>query len=106
MIKITSRIVPYPIKAITIWPFVIFRNKTLTGDPVLLNHEQIHLEQQKEILVIPFFILYIIQYIINLIKGQCPYLAYKGIAAEKEAFDNEKDLEYLSTRKRYQWIRS
>ena len=106
MISIVCKYIPRPIKAITIWPFVFFRTKKLSQDIRVINHERIHLEQQKETLVIPFFILYVIQYIANLIKGDGPYSAYRNTSAEVEAHNNEHNENYLSTRKRYRWLKN
>lgn len=56
----------------------------------LINHEKIHLRQQLELLVIPFYIWYLIALYR---KG------YMGISFEKEAYANDHNLAYLKTRK-------
>ena len=56
------------IGGITLWPFIILREKyrgktnywKLKAQRII-NHESIHIEQQKELLVIPFYILYVLQ---------------------------------------------
>ena len=57
-----------------------------------INHESIHFEQQKELLFIGFFIIYLIEF---LFKG------YYNVSFEIEASENEEDLNYLSRRKHY-----
>ena len=52
---------------ITIFPF-IFIGKQYKNRPNLINHERIHFQQQIELLVLPFFILYFGNYLINLFK--------------------------------------
>ena len=54
-----------PVAAITLYPFIICIDKE---DKILINHESIHLKQQRELLVIPFFIIYLIHWMINLVK--------------------------------------
>jgi hypothetical protein len=85
---------------LTIFPF-IFLNSKLSEErrKVLLNHEKIHIRQQIELLVIPFFIFYTINYFINLIRYRNHKNAYRNIVFEKEAFIKEKEMDYLSKRK-------
>tara|TARA_R110000822_G_scaffold161_1_gene724 strand:- start:27820 stop:28191 length:372 start_codon:yes stop_codon:yes gene_type:complete len=98
------------IGGITLWPFIILREKyrgktnywKLRAQRII-NHETIHIEQQKELLVIPFYVLYILEYVIKL-----PFYgkkAYYNISFEREAYSNELNKEYLSQRKRYAWIK-
>lgn len=77
-------------------------------DDEMINHESIHSKQIFEMLVIFFYIWYIIEWFIKLFKygdsdedGRGD--AYHNISFEREAYDNEKDLEYLNKRKPYSW---
>jgi hypothetical protein len=90
--------------AMALFPFIILRHKQQLTDQVLINHEKIHLRQQVELLIVPFYILYSINYLINLLKYKNHYEAYFNISFEKEAYKHEKDLNYLSQRKWYNWI--
>jgi hypothetical protein len=63
-----------------------------------INHEKIHSAQMKELLYIPFYILYLIEWIIRLFVNNN---AYKNISFEREAYANQKNLDYLKTRKHY-----
>ena len=81
-------------KAMCLWPFIFVRNEVNFND-IDLNHEKIHWRQQIELLVIPFYIIYLIEWIF---KG------YKNISFEKEAYSNEDNLDYLKERKCFaQW---
>lgn len=64
----------------------------------LINHEKIHLKQQIEMLVLPFFLWYVIEYVIRFIQYKNLHLAYKNISFEREAYENEKDLYFLKQR--------
>ena len=83
------------------WPFVFVRSKKQLEDPVFLNHERIHMRQQAELLIIPFFLWYGLEYLIRLIQYKNWYLAYRNISFEREAHENEKDLGYLERRKSF-----
>ena len=89
----------YPPRAIALFPFVLVATKRDKYDKVLINHEKIHLYQQLEMLIIPFYLLYLGHYFIGLIKLKKYYPAYMNIVFEREAYRNEWNLEYLKNRK-------
>ena len=64
-----------------------------------MNHEMILIHQQREMLVVFFYIVYLFEYFIGLIKLKNDYLAYKNLSFEREAFDNEDNQNYLDKRK-------
>ncbi len=66
---------------------------------LLLNHERIHIRQQVELLVLPFYLFYIFNYLFNLIRYANHDKAYRNIIFEKEAFANEGNMDYLRKRK-------
>lgn len=69
----------------------------------MVNHESIHFEQEKELGFIFFYILYLLEWLIKLLFfGRN---SYRHISFEQEAYENEKDLDYLKSRKRYTWIK-
>lgn len=104
MIKIIS---PFLIRVLTgnfaramaVYPFVIFKEKELITDPIILNHERIHLRQQLELLLLLFYILYLMEYLMGRFKGLNHDTAYHRIRFEQEAYEHEADLSYLKTRK-------
>ena len=75
-------------------------------DATELNHELIHAAQQKELLYIPFFIWYGIEWVILRLKYKSWMEAYYHIRFEQEAYRHERDHQYLSHRKhyRYKWF--
>ena len=89
------------IRAITLWPFIIYKDK---ADEVSLNHERIHIEQQKELWVIGFYALYVYYWLKNMVVFRLnPYEAYKTIPFEYEAYYNQENMEYTATRERFGW---
>lgn len=83
------------IRALAFFPFIIIPKSTVIDDE-LINHERIHLKQQLELLIIPFYVWYLIAL---WRKG------YYGISFEREAHLNDGDLEYLKKRKPYSFIK-
>jgi len=90
---------------ITLWPFIILKDKDAAENKVLLNHEKIHLRQQIEMLVLPFYIWYLTEYLVRLIKYRNRYQAYRNISFEREAYNYEKHAEYLTQRKFWSFLK-
>lgn len=101
MILISKYIVPKGYLGITLFPFMVLKTKSLKENKVLINHEKIHLKQQLELLIIPFFIMYTLEFLFRLIQFRNWDLAYRNISFEREAYTNEKDLDYLKSRPKY-----
>ena len=70
-----------------------------------INHEAIHTAQMKEMLYVFFYLWYGIEYLIiwvtNLFKSQHDH--YHEVSFEEEAYANQKNFQYLDTRKHYAW---
>lgn len=80
---------------VAFYPFIFIDPEVKITDE-LVNHERIHLRQQLELLVIPFYIWYMVEFFR---KG------YRNISFEREAYGNEKDLGYLGKRKPFSFWR-
>ena len=65
------------------------------------NHEAIHTEQMKELLYIGFYILYLTECVLHLVRLRNANAAYHAISFEREAYKHENDMEYLETRKMF-----
>ena len=98
MILVVKYLLPKGYLGLTIFPFILIKNRNLKHDDVLINHEKIHLRQQLELLIIPFFLIYILEFIIRLIQYRNWNSAYKNISFEREAYRHEKDPDYLKSR--------
>ncbi|NNF18943.1 MAG: hypothetical protein HKN61_04140 [Flavobacteriaceae bacterium] len=90
---------------LSLWPLIILKADALREDSVLINHEKIHLRQQQELLIIPFYLLYFTEWLIRLMYYRNAYHAYKNLSFEKEAYHNEANLDYLKTRKPFTFIK-
>ncbi len=70
----------------------------------IINHEKIHFRQQVEMLFVLQWLLYVLFYFINRLKGMNHDKAYRNNPFEKEAFANDWDLNYLKKRKFLSWL--
>ncbi len=105
MIVIIRRLFYRNYVGLSLWPFIILKEDHLKDDIYLLNHERIHLRQQIELLVIPFYFFYILEWVIRCCYYFNGYKAYQNISFEREAFRHEKDLDYLQKRKAFSFLR-
>ena len=74
-------------------------------DKYVVNHERIHTRQQKELLFIPFYLIYILEWLVRLVQYRNQEKAYMNISFEREAYKYGHDLKYLEQRKPYAWIK-
>ncbi len=95
------------IAGISLFPFIILREyrKGTERGKILVNHETIHFWQTIELGIVGFYVLYLWYYLFNLIKYKSTMKAYKQIPFEIEARGNEKNLNYIKTRKFYSWTK-
>ena len=78
---------------VTIYPFIFIKYPKEETRQTLINHEKIHIKQQLKWLIIPFFLMYGIEYLIGRIKGMNHDQAYRNISFEKEAYELENKIE-------------
>ena len=98
MIYVSKYLVPKGYTGITLYPFVFIKYGHLKEQKVFLNHERIHLKQQLELLVIPFFIWYGLEFLVRYVQYGNWFLAYRNISFERESYANEDVLDYLQKR--------
>ncbi len=90
---------------LALWPFIVVKDSFLKDDETFINHEKIHIRQQAELLVLPFYILYFAEYIIRVLQYRNSQQAYRNISFEREAYYNEDDLDYLKKRRPWSFIK-
>ena len=76
-------------------------------DKWVVNHEKIHTAQQRELMFVPFYILYLLEWMLLYAKLKNWHGAYMNISFEREAYRYGRDLSYLRHRKHFaQWRKS
>ena len=109
---------------LTLFPFILMLE---AGNRRIRNHELIHIRQQLEMLLAalpvigvgvwlhsswwllglvihPFYLWYLIEYLIHLIRFRDSLRAYYNISFEQEANDHQTNLAYLVTRRPFAWL--
>jgi hypothetical protein len=102
---VTKYLTPKGFRGITLFPFVFIKYTSDKLNPVFLNHEKIHIRQQLELLIVPFYIWYVSEFLIRLVQYKKSHLAYRNISFEREAYVNESDLNYLAKRKLFGFLK-
>lgn len=70
----------------------------------VINHERIHFAQQRELWYLPFFLLYVCEFLVRLVLKRFNWdKAYRSISFEREAYAQERNYTYLQRRKRHAW---
>ena len=67
------------------------------------NHEYIHTLQQRELLFVFFFLLYVTEWIVRVIQTRSLIKGYLRISFEREAYENQRLLDYRETREFFAW---
>jgi len=99
-------VVPFlRVNGMAVFPFILIKHKDLKNDAQLIRHETIHLMQELELLIVPFYMLYLINYLVNLVKHRDHEKAYLDIIFEHEAYAHEADIDYLKQRKFWGWLK-
>lgn len=87
---------------ITLYPFIIVKKDF--NNPITINHERIHIAQQKELFVIFFYVLYVWYWIQNRFKYyDVAEDAYYNLPFEREAYKHQEDFSYLNNRPKQAW---
>ena len=107
MITIKNNIIPFKgFTAMTLWPFVFVRkDREQNYMHTAKNHEAIHGEQQKEMLIVLFYLWYLIEWLVKYIKYRNALTVYKNISFEREAYDKQSEIVYTDERRHYSWIK-
>ena len=122
MKQVVNKHIPFgKFKAMAVWPFIFIRSDKLFRETDII-HEEIHGRQQKEMLLIFFYITYFICWFKELIhcginkdRGQIVDKRYKprkfisrvehSIIFEREAYEMQFDDLYLARRKFWAWVK-
>lgn len=71
----------------------------------VINHESIHTRQILELLVVGFYIWYVMEWIYKAIRYRGFYKGYEQISFEREAYAHDHNLEYLTRRPRFAFLK-
>lgn len=74
-------------------------------DSDVINHERIHTAQMRELLYIPFYVIYLLEWLVRLIKYRNWNKAYLNTTFEREAYIHGHDQGYLKNRKQFSFLK-
>lgn len=102
---VVNRYLPFRgFDALTVFNVMLVR-RGVTVTPWLVRHETIHWLQQKELLVVGFYVLYGIEFIVRYAIERSLHKAYVRISFEQEAYKDGNDEHYLEHRRRFAWVK-
>ncbi|MDR2955451.1 MAG: hypothetical protein LBV43_10250 [Prevotella sp.] len=90
---------PKKFAAINLFGLIVVRKEYGELTKVEINHELIHTRQILEMFIIPFYLFYLLEWLIRWIQYRDRLRGYKNISFEREAYTNMHDLSYLKKRK-------
>lgn len=110
---VMNSIIPFKgFVAINLFGFVFVRKEMQTYfdyDPSayhrMIRHETTHTKQMKELLYLPFFVLYVLEWLVRLVMYREARKAYRNISFEREAYANQHKWDYNKGRKRYAFLK-
>ena len=102
---IRNNIIPFKgFAAINLFGILFVRKDSVINDKII-NHEEIHTAQMKEMLYIFYYIWYLIEWFIKLVLYCNNEFAYRNISFEQEAYEHENNMDYLKNRKHFYWMK-
>ncbi|MBV7441180.1 hypothetical protein KRX57_07080 [Weeksellaceae bacterium TAE3-ERU29] len=102
---IVTKLLGKDIMGMALFPFILVKEAYLKTNKRIINHEKIHLRQQIEMLIIPFYIWYGSEFLFRWLKTKNKDMAYRSISFEREAYANEYNLNYLKNRKFWSFLK-
>lgn len=103
---IYNKLIPFKgFRAINLFGLVFARREAGVLSPSIIRHEAIHTAQMRELLYVPFYLIYLLEWFGQLVFGFCRHRpaseAYYRISFEREAYAHQDKDGYLGRRKRW-----
>lgn len=99
----TRRFPPRDFHAITLFPFIFYNGGRMTERDI--RHETVHLWQQATLLVVPFYVLYLLFWIVGLLRYRDRKRAYREIPFERSAYRLEGQLGLKRSTMAFDWTK-
>lgn len=100
---VRTRYIPFRgFKCMQFLCFILVRRGIELSDKDV-RHESIHWEQQKELLIVFFWLWYVLEWLLRLLCYWDFKKAYRKISFEQEAYFHDELLYYLEHREKYYW---
>lgn len=105
MTVIPNPLIPFKgYKCINLFGLVFVRSgKTVTATDI--RHEAIHTAQMRELLYLPFYLWYVLEWLVRLLAFQGTRQSYRRIRFEREAYAHQDEENYLQERRHFAYLR-
>lgn len=98
---VRNKLIPFKgFRAVNLFGILFVRGDTRVSERTL-NHERIHTAQMREMLYLPFYLWYVLEWIVRLFMAGD---AYCNICFEREAYEYE-GTDYLPKRGWFAWLK-
>ena len=101
---VAKYLIPKGYSGMALFPFILLKEQRDVSNIVMIQHEKIHLRQQIELFILPFFIWYGIEYFIRILQYKDKHAAYRNISFEREAYANESQEDFLKERRFWNFL--
>ena len=91
-------------RGLTFWPFIIVSASKYKRH-IIKNRQLLAYQQQIELLIVGYLVVYALTFIKGLIKNRNFQKAIDSVPFNKEQIANEKKYSWKGTRKMYSWIK-
>lgn len=106
---VRNSIIPFKgFVAINLFGVLFVRKNVVLSDARyqrMIRHETTHTKQMKELLYLPFYVLYVLEWLVRLVMYREARKAYRNISFEREAYANQDNVFYNAGRNRYAFLR-
>ena len=99
----TRKFPPRGFYAVTLFPVIFHKGEKLSEHE--LRHETVHLWQQAALLVVPFYVLYLLFWLIGLLRYRNHDRAYRNIPFERSAYRLEGRTDLRWRTMAFDWLR-
>lgn len=109
MMVVTNSVIPFKgFVAINLFGVVFVRKdyefRSIADYQRMLVHEGIHTKQMQELLYLPFYVWYLLEWLVRIVMYRNVRKAYRNISFEREAYANQDNRYYNKERKRYSFL--
>jgi hypothetical protein len=91
-------------QAINLFGLVFVRKEHFPLSETSINHEKIHTRQMQELAFLPFYLFYILEWLIKSTQHRNFRQGYLSISFEREAYSNQENFSYLENRKWWNFV--
>lgn len=103
---VRNKVFPFKgFSAVNVFGIIFVRSEAYPLSATDLHHEQIHTRQMQELAFVPFYMLYLVEWIFRSIRHRSFIQGYYNISFEREAYGNQNNIHYLQHRPHWGFLK-